>query len=449
MTVRHETSDETYDAIVIGAGPAGSTAAMALADAGRSVLVLERRGLPRFHIGESQLTYTAELLRQLGLYEEAVQQGYPIKTGAEFIFPNGDFRRTDFADQGPGRQPTTFQVERAHFDEFLARSAARRGARLVENAMVHDLLYNDEGRLTGVRYELEKQSHVARAKWVIDAGGRASKIAHDFNTRQEISWLRNLAVFRHYTGLDERNNPGHEGDIQIGGHRDGWLWAIPIWPDTISIGAVMPRSVFKAGAGRDAVLDEHLSRCPRILERLRGTTPGSETRVESDYCYYSDMVTGSGWLMAGDAGTFIDPIFSGGTCLAVTTGREAGRTVDRMLDAPERTEELRAKYASLYKTGYDSYTRLISAYYESEYKLGAYLIQRGFSVEGDRWFARMLSGDFWSDLNPVNTWLREQRRWDTFAPFEPLHTCPVYPELDAAERAERAGTSRARDSAPV
>lgn len=431
----HEASDATYDTIVIGAGPAGSTAAMVLADAGRSVLLLERRGLPRFHIGESQLTYTAEILRQLGLYEDALRQGYPVKTGAEFIFPNGDYRRTDFADQGPLRQPTTFQVERAHFDEFLARHAARRGAELVENAMVHELLFDDGGRLTGVRYEHQKRSHVARAPWVIDAGGRASKIAHHFDTRREISWLRNIAVFRHYTGLEESNNPGHEGDIQIAGHRDGWLWAIPIWPDTISIGAVMPKSVLTGAPSRDAVLDEHLSRAPRILQRLRGTTPASETRVESDYCYYSDMVTGAGWLMAGDAGTFIDPIFSGGTFLAVTTGREAARTVDRMLEEPKRAEELRRRYASLYKTGYDSYTRLISAYYESEYRLGAYLIERGFSVDKDRWFARVLSGDFWSDLNPFNRWLREQRRWDTFAEFEPLHTCPIYPELDAEERA--------------
>ncbi|HEX2818793.1 MAG TPA: FAD-dependent oxidoreductase [Streptosporangiaceae bacterium] len=92
----------SVDVVVIGAGPSGSIAALTLAAAGRSVLILERRSLPRFHIGESQLCYTAEILRQTGLYDEAKSQGYPVKTGAEFIFPNGDFRRTNFADQGPG-----------------------------------------------------------------------------------------------------------------------------------------------------------------------------------------------------------------------------------------------------------------------------------------------------------------------------------------------------------
>ncbi|SHN26557.1 NAD(P)/FAD-dependent oxidoreductase [Actinacidiphila paucisporea] len=429
----------SVEVIVIGAGPAGSTAAAVLAEAGRTVLLLERRSLPRFHIGESQLCYTAELLKQLGLYDEAAAQGYPVKRGAEFIFPDGNFRRTDFCDQGPGRQPTAFQVERSHFDNLLAQNARSKGAQVIEQAMVHELLTDDSGRVTGVRYETGGESHTAHALWVLDAGGRASKAAQRFNTRQEIPWLKNVAVFRHYEDLDESQNPGYEGDIQIGGHADGWIWAIPIWSDVISIGAVMPLSVLRASDSPEAVWKEHLSRTPRIMQRLTGATPRPELHVETDYCYYSDMVTGPGWMMAGDAGSFIDPIFSGGTCLAVATGFQSAKTIDRMLDAPERAEELQQTYSSLYKTGYDSYTRLISAYYESGYQLGAYLRKQGFSVDRDPWFARILSGDFWTDQNPFTQWLRQQRRWDTFAPFELHNHCPVYPELDAEERAARGG----------
>jgi hypothetical protein len=175
---------------------------------------------------------------------------------------------------------------------------------------------------------------------------------------------------------------------------------------------------------------------PRVVQRLRGTTPRPDVHVETDYCYYSDTVTGPGWIMAGDAGNFIDPIFSGGAFLAMATARAAAATLNRILDHPQRAELELQSYANLYKTGYDSYTRLISAYYESDYRLGAYLQQHGFSVDGDKWFARALSGDFWSDVNPLNCWLRKQRRWDTFAPFEMVQECPVYPELDVAERAQ-------------
>ena len=427
----------SVDVVVIGAGPSGSVAAMVLAESGRSVLHLERRNLPRFHVGESQLAYTGEMLRQLGLWEEALAQGYPLKRGAEFIFPNGDFRRTNFEDQGPGRHPVSIQVERAHFDQFLATHAQKRGAELIENAMVQELLFDDSGRAVGVRYEKDGETVDVAARWVVDAGGRASKTASHFRTRKEIPWLRNVAVFRHYDDLDESQNPGWEGDIQVGGHADGWLWAIPIWPDVISVGAVMPASVLRQGSSPEAVLDEHIARVPRVVQRIKGATVRPGIHIESDYCYYSDQVTGAGWLMSGDAGHFIDPIFSGGTFLALLSGREAARTVDRLLDEPEREDELLLDYANLYKTGYDGYTRLISAYYESQYRLGAYLADKGFAIEGDQWFARILSGDFWSNTNPFLNWLRDQKRWDTFAPYQRLNVCPVYPELDAAERQAR------------
>lgn len=422
------------DVVIIGAGPAGAVAAYHLARAGRSVLVLERRSLPRFHVGESQVPYCSELIREMGLWPAILRAGYPLKRGAEFIFPDGDFRRTDFADQGAGRQPVAFQVERGHFDHLLIQHAVRAGAYLLERALVDELLVSGD-RVVGVRYEIDGVVREIRADHVLDAGGRAAKTAKMFRTRRSIPWLHNVAVFRHYSGLDEAANPAYEGDIQVGGHLDGWLWAIPIWPDVISIGTVVPAEVLKAGASPEAVLDEHVQRVPRIVARLEGTTPGKQVHVESDYCYYSDLVAGPGWTMAGDAGHFIDPIFSGGTFLAMLSGREAARSVDALLRRPEREHEIQSEYERLYKTGYDTYTRLISAYYESDYRLGGYLYRHGFSIDGDPHFARVLSGDFWSDNNGVGEWLRAQERWDTFAPYERVTTCPVYPHIDALERA--------------
>lgn len=428
---------ETVDVVVIGAGPAGAVAAAYLATLGRSVLLLEKRTLPRFHVGESQLPYTAELIRQMGLWPQILQAGYPIKHGAEFIFPDGDFRRTDFRDQGPDRQPVAFQVERGHFDHLLAVNATRAGAVLRESAVVQELIMEGD-QVVGVRYEADEQVHEVRARHVIDAGGRSAKTAKQFGTRRPIPWLQNVAVFRHYDGLDETQNPGFEGDIQVGGHADGWLWAIPIWPGTISIGTVTPTATFRAAASPEALFAEHVVRVPRIQQRLVGASMREDKlHIEADFCYYSDTVTGNGWTMAGDAGHFIDPIFSGGTFLAVLSGREAALAVDRILAAPARASALQQDYANLYKTGYDCYARLISAYYESGYKLGSYLRGHGFAIEGDTHFARMLSGDFWSDTNRFAHWLRAQSRWDTFAPFDRVTTCPVYPVIDAVERAER------------
>ncbi|WFB09339.1 tryptophan 7-halogenase [Streptomyces sp. LX-29] len=420
---------DTVDAVVIGAGPAGSVAATVLAGAGRSVLLLERRTLPRFHIGESLLPYNMALFEQLGIADHLAAQGYVDKHGAEFCGGSlGRFGRLSFTAQGPDRHHAAYQVERASFDHTLARVARERGATLVEEATVGELLREGE-RVTGVSYRHAGRTHTVRAPYVIDCGGRASKIAQTFRLRRPLPDRRMVAVFRHFTGVREEHNPGHEGDIQIGNHKDGWLWAIPIHRDTLSVGAVMPREVFASGTPEE-LYDRHLARVARIARRVTGAEPGPELRVETDYNYYADTVAGPGWFLAGDAAAFFDPIFSAGAFLAMTTGKAAAEAVHRLLDAPEEAAPAQEAYASFYKTGYDMYARLIHAYYDHTYSLRSFLKSMGMEIEGavidNTWFVRLVSGDFWTDGNPLNELLRGESRWDTFAPFERVRKCPFY-----------------------
>ncbi|MFC9057717.1 NAD(P)/FAD-dependent oxidoreductase [Streptomyces sp. NPDC057074] len=438
MTDSAQNPSELFDVIVIGAGPAGTTAAAKLAQSGRSVLVLERRSLPRFHIGESLLPPITAILQELGAYDRFLEQGYVLKHGAEFSGGRkGRFGRIPFAGQGPGRHHVTFQVERAHFDKTLADVAQDSGATVLQEATVHELLQDGE-RVVGVRYEHGGRTHTAHASYVIDAGGRASKVAQTFGLRRSIENLRMVAAFQHFKGLDERYNPGVEGDLQIGGHSEGWVWAIPIWSDTISVGAVMPRELLHGVADREAVFRDHVSRISRITERLTGTIPLGDLKVETDYCYYSDTITGDGWFMAGDSACFFDPIFSGGVFLAMATGLRAAQSVDAILDRPEQADELQLAYSNFYKTGYDVYGRLIYAYYGANYSLRDFLQSAGFDISGDqlgsnKWVARLVSGDFWNPRNVLLRHLRDQPQWDTFAPFEPHWGCPFYEDLNVAE----------------
>ncbi|GAA3749213.1 NAD(P)/FAD-dependent oxidoreductase [Salinactinospora qingdaonensis] len=440
MALSLEAPPETVDVVVIGAGPGGATTAARLAQSGHSVLLLERRTHPRFHIGESLLPPCNAIFEKLGVLERIKEQGYVVKYGAEFSGgKRGDKHgRIPFSEQGEGRHPTTFQTERAHFDRILSEFAQECGAHFIQEAVVQELLH-ENGRVVGVRYDHGGGSHTVRSRFVIDAGGRASKVAQTFGLRRYPESLRMVALYRHFTDMDERYNPGVEGDIQIGGHKDGWVWAIPIWSDTISVGAVMPRDVLRnSGRDREAVFNDHVSRIGRIEQRITGTRPHTPLHVEADYCYYSDTMAGPGWFMVGDAACFFDPIFSGGVFLAMTTAIRAADTTHAILAEPEREEQLQLDYTNFYKTGYDIYARLIHAYYEYDYNLRPFLQSVGMDLAGDglatnKWLVRLVSGDFWSDKNALNLELRKESRWDTFAPFEPVWGCPFYEHLNQAE----------------
>ncbi len=301
---------DTVDVVVVGAGPAGTTAATRLAQARRSVLLLESRSLPRFHVGESLLPKTMPVLRELGVYDRIAEQGYVPKYGVEFIGASGHHVRVPF-------RSSAFQVERAHFDNTLTQFTRESGATVLEKAPVHELVREGD-RVVGVQYQHNGVTRTVRAKYVVDAAGRASKTAKSFGVRKPTERLRMIAAFHHLKGLKEEHNPGYEGDIQVGAHEDGWLWAIPIWPDTISVGTVTPQEVMRASEP-EQILKEHETRVERISQRIQGTEQSGGVHVESDYCYYSDTVAGDGWFMVGDAGCFFDPIFSGCVHLATST----------------------------------------------------------------------------------------------------------------------------------
>lgn len=401
-------------------------------------MLLERRTFPRFHIGESMLPYTAGILDQLGILGQFGPADYPTKWGAEFTGPQGGFRRVDFTSQGGGRKESAFQCERARFDDVLLRNAIAAGTQVIEEARVLDVI-EEEGRISGVRYLHDGATREARARYVMDASGRAGVLSHQhFQHRRPNTRLQMVAYYRHYKGVDEATNPGVAGDIQVGNHDDGWLWAIPIGQDVLSIGAVTKAETVR-GATPEAVFEEHLARIPRIRCRVEGVTDATEVRGESDYCYYSDTLAGPGYFVVGDAGCFIDPVFSAGVYLAVVTGVQAGDAVKELLGGADE-QTVQGAYENLYKTGYDCYTRLIYAFYDSNFNFGKYvqsLADLSVKIEG-KWIARLLSGDFWSRLNPVAELLRDNRDYDTFEPFSVVYGCPVYPEIDAAESAELA-----------
>jgi FADH2-dependent halogenase len=437
-----------YDAIVIGGGPSGSAYAITMRRRGRSVLVLERSRFPRFHVGESLLPYTADMLKQLGLLEKVGTSGFPIKRGLELLTSDGFLRRAPLGEIGDGFRKWTFQVERADFDNILLEAAAECGAEVLREAKVTELLFSGE-RLSGVKFQKDGEEHSATAKYVIDASGRAGVIARGLNLRSADAHLKMAAVLKHFRH-DENNNPGVAWDTQIGVHENGWVWAIPVRKDLISIGAMAPAELLRKNHPQQ-VFEQALDRLPRIKQRIDGAEIVRDISGENNFEYHSDTLAGPGYFIIGDAGCFSDPVFSAGVLLALATGKKAGEASIQVMDGEAPEAEAQDRYQRFFKTGYETYYRLIRAVYDNRCPVMGQFITQMFMEEKipEKWRVRTLNGDFWTTTNPFVNRLRREPNWNLFAPYEPLYGCPVYANGSDLTFEEAEGPPPGWDFAPA
>lgn len=235
----------TYDAIVIGGDPTGSTCAYQLAAEGKNVLLLEKAKFPRFHIGESMVPYIVKLLEMIGALDKVEKAAFIQKNGVEFLTGStGELRRQSFTNVAEGQLTYSYNFNRARFDNILLEHAEESGAQVLEEANVKKILFDGE-RVTGVEYQHKGKRYQATAPYVVDASGRAGIVAKRLNLRKMNEKLKNVAVFQHFEHVNSAHNPGVAGDVLSSSHSDGWLWGIPVEENVISVGAVMPLELLK------------------------------------------------------------------------------------------------------------------------------------------------------------------------------------------------------------
>jgi len=340
------------DVLVIGGGPAGSTAATLLAEKGHRVALLEKAHHPRFHIGESLLPANLPLFDKLGVRAE-IEAIAMQKWGAEFVSPWHEHRQTfEFADAWDKSMPLAYQVRRAEFDEILIRNAARKGADVIEGCRVRDVefLPNDAGAL--VRAERDDgRSETWRCRFLVDASGRDTFLGNRFQAKQRNPKHNSAALYGHFKGA-QRNAGKQEGHISIFWFEHGWFWFIPLADGATSVGAVIWPAHLKTR--RIPVREFFLgliATCPTLAARLKDAELVSDVDATGNFSYSCDRSHGAGYLLLGDAYAFIDPVFSSGVMLAMNSAFAGAEAVDTCLRQPEKAATALKRFDQAVKHG--------------------------------------------------------------------------------------------------
>lgn len=351
---------EHYDAIVVGAGPAGSTTAGYLARLGHRVLVLERYQFPRHRIGESLLPSMMPVLEDFGLVDACREAGFVEKSGATFIWGKTrepwDIR---FAETPFLPSSFAFHVERSIFDQILLDHARRVGAEVELNATVLDPIQEGE-RIVGVNYRdnVTGETQAVHAKFVVDASGSASVIGRRTTQCRYDDKMRQIALYNYFKDVrgaqDFRRN-----HIIVESCPKGWFWFIPMNSERlgeVSLGLVTGREFGDEirAKGAQAFYDEALTEAPYINELLGpGSVRISSVHAIRDWAYACDETAGPGYFLAGDAAAFLDPLLSTGVSLAMLAGYSASVCIHTCLLDPGMEAAAAKFYANNYRQMYE------------------------------------------------------------------------------------------------
>jgi len=329
---------KTYDAIVIGGGPAGSSISAHLARAGRSVLLLEKEKFPRFHVGESLLPYSLPLLERLGVLEKVRAAGYQEKYGAYFWNEaTGGVRPVLFSETVDHSLPMAYQVKRADFDHLLLKHAAEQGVEVRESTAVKEVLF-EGSRAVGVLAAGRVPEEI-RAKVVVDATGQDAFLSRKLGTRSFDKKLKRAGFFAHYENVP-RPEGKQAGDILLPVEDEIWYWIIPFSDGSSSVGAVFDPKRFqpREGESLEARFDRLVAKSARMRSLMGEGRRTSKVFGVSDYSSGSSRLAGDGWVLVGDAAAFLDPVFSTGVFLALAMGEKAAGAIDRALAKKGRVD---------------------------------------------------------------------------------------------------------------
>ncbi len=362
--------ERSTDVLILGGGPAGSTAATLLAEAGFAVTVLEKERFPRFHVGESLLPHSLPLFERLGVHEQVRSLPHTrYKPGAHFVSADGSCSATyRFSEALPPAIPHAYQVRRDEFDQLLLERAQQAGAEVLEGWEAVSPHW--EGKRLASLLVRDPAGQEQRISFLVllDASGQKAFLASRMGWRFPYPKHRKVAAVSHFRGVWL---PAGEdaGNITIALAPAGWFWFIPFADDSVSVGAVLDVAFWQAqGKAPDEVFWHAVAGAPEVARRLANATPVLPFSAVQNFSYRVTKLAGDGFCLVGDAAGFLDPIFSTGVFIATTTAASAAEDVADALHRHGRVEAADfAPTVALTRSLQRTFFSFIRAYYNPHF----------------------------------------------------------------------------------
>jgi flavin-dependent dehydrogenase len=353
--------------LVIGGGPGGATTAALLARGGLEVQLLERAVFPRYHIGESLASSCREVLTLSGVVDKIDAAGFPAKQGALWRWGAEEDWAINWSEL-LGTNVSSWQVDRAEFDQILLEHAAEQGAKVSQAATVKRVVFDGDRAIAAEWADQGGVRHTAEFDYLVDASGRAGVLsAQHFRNRRMHEIFRNVAIWGYWEG--GRTLPDTPpGGIDIISHPDGWYWVIPLRGGRHSVGFVTHQRNFLDRRARftspqDMLLDV-VAESETVGELMAGAKFTPPVRVEQDFSYVADSFCGPGYFLVGDAACFLDPLLSTGVHFSLYSAMLAAASILAIARDEVAEEEAMGFYETVYRNAYARLLVLVSNVYQ-------------------------------------------------------------------------------------